>query len=412
MELSQQLELLLTKPGSGGKIGDGDLKIISDLLKRVNELERQFKEFMRKTNLEHIISEIQQIKNQLKNKADIADINEIKETLENFKKQFEYIFDTLKKLSEGHSINRKDIDDLINKVENLMSQMEQIKKLYNILNNKNDVPSKTQSVDMNDYVSVNVFNEYCQKTDDKLDDIYKEIDKLNKLIQSILDQLNNGSDLDLEKVKELIQYKANEILNACNIKFVDRNEFQAIINKINEKLKRLYDLINKKNNEHDHDAESWLLAKKPLQGFSCASCEAYIGDLKSPDQYIPWNKYPLRDPNDKAYRIGNGYSKLLQMMYLEKRNDPEIVESNENDPSPGHIKSQDIKKLGYKTAMNFKNKNFHNSEIERSNFGDLPKLNKKGSSNNLNEENTKEEKPNKIAPPVSATMYILYNNYI
>ena len=52
--------------------------------------------------------------------------------------------------------------------------------------------------------------------------------------------------------------------------------------------------------------DNWLLAKKPVNGFACASCESYIGDLQdNNNQHIPWNKYPIRDPNDKAYRVIN-----------------------------------------------------------------------------------------------------------
>ena len=49
--------------------------------------------------------------------------------------------------------------------------------------------------------------------------------------------------------------------------------------------------------------ENWLLAKKPIDGFACASCEAYIGELHDNNQYIPWNKYPIRDLNEKLYRV-------------------------------------------------------------------------------------------------------------
>ena len=71
--------------------------------------------------------------------------------------------------------------------------------------------------------------------------------------------------------------------------------------------------------------ENWLLAKKPIDGFACASCEAYIGELHDNNQYIPWNKYPMRDPNEKLYRVrifinlkvGNGFSRMLQMLNLD-----------------------------------------------------------------------------------------------
>jgi hypothetical protein len=72
-------------------------------------------------------------------------------------------------------------------------------------------------------------------------------------------------------------------------------------------------LLNKK----DEHGDNWLLAKKPLNGYSCAACESYIGELKDNTQYIPWNRYPLRDPNEKLYRIGNGFSKMLQMLNFD-----------------------------------------------------------------------------------------------
>ncbi len=34
--------------------------------------------------------------------------------------------------------------------------------------------------------------------------------------------------------------------------------------------------------------------------------------------YIPWNKYPVKDPNDKLYRMGNGFSKMLQMIQVDE----------------------------------------------------------------------------------------------
>lgn len=49
--------------------------------------------------------------------------------------------------------------------------------------------------------------------------------------------------------------------------------------------------------------ENWLLAKKPLGGNSCASCESYIGDINNTTQYLAWNKYPSRETGDVKYRV-------------------------------------------------------------------------------------------------------------
>ena len=43
-----------------------------------------------------------------------------------------------------------------------------------------------------------------------------------------------------------------------------------------------------------------------------------IGDLRDDaNKFIPWNKLPLRDPGDKLYRMGNGFSKMLQMLNFD-----------------------------------------------------------------------------------------------
>ena len=66
-----------------------------------------------------------------------------------------------------------------------------------------------------------------------------------------------------------------------------------------------------------NDMDNWLLAKKPINGYSCAACESIIGDLRDDtNKFIPWNRMPLRDPGDNIYRKGNGFSKMLQMIQI------------------------------------------------------------------------------------------------
>ena len=54
-------------------------------------------------------------------------------------------------------------------------------------------------------------------------------------------------------------------------------------------------------NKKSDKPENWLLAKKPFNGHLCASCEAYLGDLKpiTNSKYIAWNKYPAKELIEK-----------------------------------------------------------------------------------------------------------------
>lgn len=55
-----------------------------------------------------------------------------------------------------------------------------------------------------------------------------------------------------------------------------------------------------------------ILAKKPLGGWSCASCEKNLTNMiKESNEFTAWNRMPFRDPNDKLKKVGQGFSKIL-----------------------------------------------------------------------------------------------------
>ena len=60
------------------------------------------------------------------------------------------------------------------------------------------------------------------------------------------------------------------------------------------------------------------MAKKPLEGHTCASCEHYIGELNnsSSSKYIPYSKLQTKE-SEKLYRAGEGYSKLLNLVSFD-----------------------------------------------------------------------------------------------
>ena len=123
--------------------------------------------------------------------------------------------------------------------------------------------------------------------------------------------------------------------------------------------------------------ESWLLAKKPIGGHICASCEAYIGELKGKDDFMIWNKYPQRD-KEKNYRIGNGFSHMLNMLNVEMKNQENYnseeinnVSDTENQKAPlkaGTVFNKTRSKLNMMNTGGF-------STFNRSNF--LPKISNK-----------------------------------
>ncbi len=68
-------------------------------------------------------------------------------------------------------------------------------------------------------------------------------------------------------------------------------------------------------NPPSKEMDNWLIAKKPINNYVCASCESYLGDLKNKSVYLPWNKVPSRE--EKKYRMGHGFSRMLQLVNMD-----------------------------------------------------------------------------------------------
>jgi hypothetical protein len=159
---------------------------------------------------------------------------------------------------------------------------------------------------------------------------------LRRLVDNILDALKNKpSYRDIKALEEEITVKFEEIKVASAKKFAEKIETTKNFKYLDQQIKHILQVYIRKDNKSDN----WLLAKKSLNANLCASCESYIGDLKDNSNFQPWNKYPLRDPNDKVYRLGNGFSKMLQLIQVDendKKNAGMVTYQNNNELNIGN----------------------------------------------------------------------------
>jgi hypothetical protein len=170
-------------------------------------------------------------------------------------------------------------------------------------------------------------------------------------IKGIQTPLFNPQNLEDDFISKL-----DELYNGINDRFADKN---LIIknNKIME-LKIKHYVENYKKSEK---SDTWLLAKMPM-GHLCASCEAYLGDIKETanPKYVPWNKYPTKDAADKLYRVGAGYSRMLQMISPDKNKFKGSVNNIGYEPLSPIGKRQDS---GENLNDKNKNNNLNNSSM-------------------------------------------------
>ena len=113
---------------------------------------------------------------------------------------------------------------------------------------------------------------------------------------------------------DITHAKLEEMKIVLTKKFADKNEMVKNYKYLETEIKHFVDLYTKKFSDR---SENWLLAKKPVGNFTCASCENYIGDLQDKNQFVPWNKVPVRDQAERLYRIGNGFSRMLQLINFD-----------------------------------------------------------------------------------------------
>jgi len=149
-------------------------------------------------------------------------------------------------------------------------------------------------------------------------------------------------------------------------KYLDKNEAQKNFKYIELQLKQIIEAGEMNNKE----ADNWILAKKPINSYVCASCESYLGELKNKNIFLPWNKIPVRE--EKKYRMGQGFSKMLQLVNMDLlknadriNNDLTIKDYIEKDDDK---KIQDNKKLPkIKSQMSLNNPYNDYSMIQQTN---------------------------------------------
>ena len=122
--------------------------------------------------------------------------------------------------------------------------------------------------------------------------IVKEIENINKEIYSIKRDFIEGDDNTKRIIKNIISKLDEENKNLINElkafiqkKYLDKIEY-------NKTMKKFAVQMNYLTEEKKKDSESWLLGKRNIQCFNCASCEKNINNENhSTADYLAWKKY-------------------------------------------------------------------------------------------------------------------------
>ena len=309
-------KLLNSQNGSGSNDGnsslsDNDLRFLKELNKKTADLEKNLKMLSSSLNLGEIKDEIKKIKEELGLKGSQQDFFDLNDKVNDHSLNISNIKDINEKLIEESTKAFSDINFIMKKIESLNSAVISLKQ-----NDDGSLNNKSSLVDTTKFLEINSFNEFLRAYTKDKDRVDRDIDDLRRYLDELAEILKTkASEEDLKNLEGVLNGKIDELKILCNKRYADKIDTSKSIKYLDTQIKHIIEVYIKKMDKGD----SWLLAKKPIGGFTCASCEAYIGELKDKEEYLAWNKYPVREPQDKAYRIGNGFSRMLNMLNLDVR---------------------------------------------------------------------------------------------
>ena len=341
-DLEKQIELLKLNPDLG-KAKEDIIKLEKELSQKINN--KEFLDLKDKFSVQNL---------NLNNLRD--SIDRIQEIANKAKNDMGFLLKRLESLSAAQVSTRTALDELIGKEQEFIFDSSKYLEL----------------VAFNKFIAG--FQKEKEKTEQNLNSIHKLLNDMAEIIKT-----KSSSD-DMKIFEEIINNKLEELKLYSIKKFTDKIENNKNIKYLDSQIRHIIDVYIKKLDKSD----SWLIAKKPLGGYSCASCEAYLGELKKSQEYTPWNKYPNRE-REKNFRLGNGFSRMLNMLNVDFKNQIDAIKDNAYESDNEGRNSAEPKLNPRRLSKNLSSLNINNTGNSTNKNNILPKISiGKGDDNNVN----------------------------
>lgn len=217
--------------------------------------------------------------------------------------QIGFLKDMILQLQEDRKM-MDDINWLRKKVEMLTSSMSVMKSPETQLNPIGSISPKRAGplIDASKFVDQFQFGEFQKLIQKEYENNKRLTEEIKRYVDDLIEcNKKKADEKDLKNLEEFLGGKIDEIKINFLKKFADKSETVKNLKFLDTQLKFVLD----NNTKKDKGGDNWLIAKKPMGGYECASCESYIGNLPNNTQnnIVNWNKYPQRDISDKAYRV-------------------------------------------------------------------------------------------------------------
>jgi chromosome segregation ATPase len=282
------------------------IKELSEKMVNVEVRLEDHTRILRGLNVGELEAKIKQIFDRFSEFAFRNDVETLKEDAKELKAVTAQHKEVIDQMIQNITTNKEDIMKTKGKTDLLESKLSHITKTIMELSAKIDKCMNAQKSD--DGLKIvdgdwNAIKNAINLLRKDLTDVQKEIGEVKNHMKKI-GYLERMMDAKLDK-EEFEKWKAsqdlNQIMAALVKKFADRNEMLKALRQLEKRILMLEDMLAKGPGE---TCENAMLIKKPLGGWSCASCEKDLVNLetfKAP--YMSWAKMPKRDAMERIAKV-------------------------------------------------------------------------------------------------------------
>ena len=280
-----------------------------------------------KGGIDHLTEKVNTLNNSYAYYTKISDFKQYKDDMfeyiknirDDINKNIELVrrgFNTLKTQVTEHLNDKSDHNNLDLLLKRFEIAQTMIYKLKDFQKNIEKKEKKRIEIDPNHFIDKEIFENFLKSQRKDFDEYKKDFVNLRSDLENLKNnETGNKATLkDLKSLEDNILKIFEDFKLSISKKFVDKNTLNKNKKIIEMQTKQLIE-----ENKKEEKKDNWLISKKPISGHLCASCESIINDLNQDivDKYIPWNKYPQKDPPEKVYKIDGGISKLINIFNSE-----------------------------------------------------------------------------------------------
>ena len=301
-------------------------KKISILDSKVYELSKMENKF------KPINNELDEIKIRINTKASLQDIYNIKESIDSIKLDIEKMKDIEDELSDDTKHLKININEFARKLQSLITQNYTAKKKKKNNANIEDeedsdiLTNKMLKLTLENFLSLNTFYDFKKEYDKNYERLKNELNTFKNSYYEILDTLKDKvNENEIKSLEDYLVGLVEETKERSTKLYAKRIDVNKNIKTLELQIKEIVEVYVKKFDTGDN----WILAKKPINAYTCASCEAYLGNIdKKNDDYYENKDY---DKFDKANKIGNGFSRILNLINLNNGLETRNLKGKLND---------------------------------------------------------------------------------